>query len=380
MATGIVVPDAGQTTDEMLLVKWYVQAGDVVKVGDILADIETDKAVAELEAYVAGTVLALLAEEGDTVLTGQTLIWIGAPGEAVPEAEATAPAAPEASGSGFQPRQEAGGAAAPALAGHVLASPAARTEARRLGVDLAALGGSGPDGCVVKRDVLATGEGGEGGTWEPLSPMRRAVAARLQQSVREAPHFYVSMDVDMTQALQARELCEPRASVNDVLVKAAAGALVEVRGLNCRLEGERIHYLAEVNVGIAVSVEGGLVVPVLARADMLGLAEIAAESRRLVASARDGRLAAGPRGTFTLSNLGMYGVKSFTAIINPPEAGILAVGGLEDRLVLREGAVVAVPTLTLTLSSDHRLVDGALAAQFLQAVRTRLEAPAQAQL
>ena len=377
MATRIVLPDAGQTTDELLLMKWYVSVGDTVEVGDILADIETDKAVAELEAYVGGTVLVLLAEEGDTVTAGQTLLWIGEPGETItdeapeePEMQPAAPGEPEAE----QARPPAVTAMAP---GRAIATPAARTTARERGVTLSSITGTGPDGCVVKRDVLAAATSSEGnglrGTSEPLSPMRRALAARLQQSVRDIPQFTVTMEVDMTQALAARETTQPKATVTDVIIKAAADTLADFPRVNCRLEGDTVYYPAEVNVGIAVSVEGGLVVPVLARADALSLAEVAAQSRQLIESARAGRLAAGARSSFTVSNLGMFGVKSFTAIINPPEAAILAVGAIEDKLALRGAEIVAVPTLTMTLSCDHRLIDGALAASFLKALRERLE-------
>ena len=367
MATRIVLPDAGQTTDELLMMKWHVQVGDAVEVGDILADIETDKAVAELEAYVAGQVLALAAAEGDTVTTGQTLLWIGDPGEETgeePPVEAAVVPADSATAPELAPADAA------AVPGHVTATPAARTVARERGFALSDIAGSGPEGCIVKRDVP---DGEPHGTSVPLSPMRRALAARLQASVRDIPQFTVTMEVDMTGALLARQTTEPPATVTDVIVKAAADILAEFPRLNCRLEGDTVHYLAEINIGIVVSVEDGLVVPVLTHADTLSLAEVAAQSRQLVANARAGRLTAGARSTFTVSNLGMFGVKSFTAIINPPEAAILAVGAIEDKLVLRESGVAAVPTLTLTLSSDHRVIDGALAACFLQALRKRLE-------
>ena len=383
MATRIVVPDAGQTTDEMLLLKWYVRVGDVVEVGDILADIETDKAVAELEAYVAGHVLALLAEEGNTVTTGQTLLWVGDLGEEIGDPSDAFQREAKIQPDGDEeatPEPSPPATAAATVPGRPRATPAARTAAREHGLALTDIAGSGPDGCVVKRDVLAglppasPSEGGSlAGTSAPLSPMRRALAARLQGSVRDAPHFYVTMEVDMTQALTVRQASEPRATVTDVIVKAAADTLADFPRLNCRLEGDTVHYLAEVNIGIAVSVDDGLVVPVLARADCLSLAEVAAQSRRLIACARAGRLAAGARSSFTVSSLGMFGIKSFTAIINPPEVAILAVGAIEDKLVLTGAGVAAVPTLTLTLSSDHRLIDGALAARFLKAMRERLE-------
>ena len=383
MATRIILPDAGQTTDELLLVEWRVSVGDTVALGDVLADIETDKAVSELESHAAGSVLALLAEEGDTVRTGQTLVWIGKPGEEIPE-ETVEQHDVEA------PPTEA--APAPVAEAHVvqgtLASPAARELARARGLDVARVSGSGPDGCVVRRDIreriggllearLQPGTEGPDirGTSVPISPMRRAIAERLQQSVREAPHFCVVMDVDMSRALELRDTSPVKLTINGIIVKACADALVAVPRVNCRIEGDAIHYLRDINIGIAVGVEDGLVVPVLEHVDRLTLAEVAERSRRLVENARAGRLPAGPRSTFTVSNLGMYDVKWFTAIINPPESAILAVGAIEDRLVLTSAGIVARPTLTLTLSSDHRVIDGVLAAQFLAAVKQRLEAP-----
>ena len=369
MATRIVVPDAGQTTDELLLAKWHVAVGDEVEVGDFLCDIETDKAVAELESYVAGHVLKLMAEPGDTVTTGQTLLWIGEPGEAIDEepVETIEPVA-------TRPLR----ASEPAPSAYVggLASPAARTLARERGVDLATVPGTGPDGCIVKRDVLAAaGDQDARGTSVPLSPMRRTIAARLQQSVREAPQFYVAIDVDMTHALAAREATVPRVSVNDLLVKATADTLARFPSLNCRLESDTLRYLPDVNLGLAVGIDDGLVVPVLAQADRLTLAETGERTRALIANARAGRLPIGAPSSFTVSNLGMYGVRWFSAIVNPPEVAILAVGAVRDELALAPTGVIAVPTVTLTLSADHRVVDGQLAAWFLRALKDRLEDP-----
>ena len=368
MATRIVVPDAGQTTDELLLAKWYVDAGDEVEVGDFLADIETDKAVGELESHAAGHVLKLLVEEGDTVTTGQALLWLGEPGEEVPE-EPEDPSEPEQAPPAATDTELA---TAEGVVADSAATPAARVIARDRGVDLGSVTGTGPDGCIVKRDVLAVSTA-TGGRAVPLSPMRRAIAERLQQNVREAPHFYVSIDVDMTHALVARDESKVDVSINDLVVKAVADTLADFPEVNCRLDDDTLHYLDEVNIGIAVSVEEGLVVPVLKRADRLSLAEVGERSRRLIEAARSGRLAAGVQSTFTVSNLGMYGVKSFSAIINPPEAAILAVGALDERLALRDAGVVAVPTVNLTLSSDHRIIDGVVAARLLAALKRRIE-------
>ena len=375
MATKIVVPDAGQTTDELLLARWHVSEGDEVEAGDFLCDIETDKAVQELESHSGGCVLKLLVDEGDTITTGQTLLWLGEEGEEVEEDEGDGlhGRAAHATGGGEGGVGEAEvrtadgvGAEAPPTGRR--ATPAARSVARERGIELEGIVGSGPEGCIVKRDV--------GGTAIPMTPMRKAIAARLQQSVREAPHFYVAIDVDMTQALAVREAAEAKVTVNDLIVKASADTLAEHPRMNCRLEGDAIRLLEDVNVGIAVGVEDGLVVPVLARVSELSLAEVAEQSRRLVSNARDGRLPAGVQAGFTVSNLGMFGVKSFSAIINPPEAAILAVGAVGDKLVLAESGVVAQPTTTLTLSSDHRIIDGQLAARFLAALKERLERPA----
>jgi pyruvate dehydrogenase E2 component (dihydrolipoamide acetyltransferase) len=364
MPTPIVAPDAGQTTDEMTLVRWYVAPGDQIAVGDFVADLETDKAVLELESAVAGTVLALMAEVGETVVVGQTLAWVGAPGEEPPQEQPDAPA-PEA-----VPCPQPESLAARSAHGHLLASPAARSLARERDLDLTALTGTGPGGCLVQRDVLEASAAGER---VPLSPMRQAIARRLQASVREAPHFYVAMDVDMTRALAFREALDPKPTITDVVVSAAAQALREFPQVNAWVEGDAIRRLAQVNIGIAVSVDEGLLVPVLADADSLTLPELAAQTRALIAEAREGRLSTGPRAGFTVSNLGMMGVKWFTAIINPPEAAILAVGAVEQRLVLRGGQVTALQVVELVLSADHRAVDGALAARFLAAVKARLE-------
>lgn len=366
MATRVVVPDMGQTTDEMLLGAWHVAVGDTVAVGDVLVDIETDKAVAELESYAAGQVLALLAAEGDTVGVGDALLWIGAPGEAIDETPSTRVSPAEA------PPQARADAPTSSPPSGLLATPAARTLARERGLDLGSVAGSGPDGCVVRRDVqsLTTADG----TAIPLSPMRRAIAARLTRSVREAPQFTLAMDVDMTRALEARASHPSRVSVNDLLVKACGDALAAFPRMNCRIEGDALHQLPGANVGIAVSVEDGLVVPVLEGADALTLPQVAEESKRLIEAARAGRVQAGARAALTVSNLGTYGVSWFRAIVNPGEAAILTVGAIEDRLVLPPTGVEARPGVTLTLSCDHRIVDGALAARFLGEVKRRLEA------
>ncbi|HQK94030.1 MAG TPA: dihydrolipoamide acetyltransferase family protein [Armatimonadota bacterium] len=370
MATPIVVPDAGQTTDEMVLANWHVNVGDVVQIGDVLADIETDKAVAELESVAAGHVLAVLAEEGDTIRVGQTLLWIGQPGEGVPD-----PAA-EAEETGARQAARTAEMVASAETGGLRATPAARTLARERQADLAAITGTGPNGCVVKRDVLAAAGPPPGGMVRPVAPlsdMRRAIGRRLQQSVREVPQFQVGIEVDMTLALAARQAQPAKVSINDVVVKACGDTLARFPAMNCQLDGDGVRYLDEANVGMAVRVDDGLVVPIVRCVDQLSLGELAARTRELIDSARAGRVPLGLRSALTVSNLGMYGIRWFTAIVNPPEAAIVAVGAIEDKLVLGPRGIMAVPTLALTLSVDHRLIDGALAARFLAAVKAQLE-------
>jgi pyruvate dehydrogenase E2 component (dihydrolipoamide acetyltransferase) len=409
-AARVVVPAAGQTTDQLTLLKWRVKEGDTIKRGDVLGDLETDKAVMELESIHEGQVLKVLASEGETVTVGSTIMFIGQPGDVIAEeAPAQKPATKEPEQEmapvpapsekvpaqarthagygpcGFRPsRTHPASAAVVTRTGLLLATPAARALAKQQGVDLRSVIGHGPEGCIVLDDVRQAGTGMSTadaallGTSQPMSRMRRAIADRLQQSMQQSPHFYVAMDVDMTNALAARERFNAsrsgqKVTINDMIVKAAADTLARFPKVNCRMENGTLHYLKDVHVGVAVSLEDGLVVPVLANADKLPLAEVSQRTRSLVAEARSGKTGGGSQGTFTVSNLGMYGVKFFTAIINPPESAILAVGGIEDKLVLTPRGISAIPNMTLTLSSDHRVIDGGLAAQFLAALRDRLQ-------
>lgn len=391
MPVKIIVPAAGQTTDELRLIRWLVRVGDSVKKGQILAELETDKATMELESIAEGVVLKLIGEPDQMVLAGDALLFIGRPGEVIDDgpiaAPQTATPAPTTTDLNVHVDDPVANAEAKANSpangsGRLKATPAARTMAHRAGIELSGLIGSGPEGCVVRNDVArARGNTSAGlvDRLEQCSPMRRTIAARLQQSIREAPHFCVSMDVDMTRVMlrRAKLNADPAAtakiSLNDFMIKAVAMTLLEFPRLNSRLEGDALHYLEEINIGIAVGTDEGLLVPVVPAADRLSLGRIAEEARRLATEARAGRLSGATRGTFTISNLGMYGVRQFNAIINPPECAILAVGAIRETLQLTPTGIVAVPIMTLTLSADHRVVDGMLAAQFLAALREKLE-------
>ncbi len=283
-------------------------------------------------------------------------------------------------------------------------SPNARRLARELGIDLRQVKGSGPGGRIVGKDVKAAKEAGiavagaaaaaakakpvvgqraEGqpqpGTQEALTKMRRAIGANLQQSFRDIPHFFVTMSIDMTRAMAVRAQLnegkpkERRVSVNDLVVRACGLALKQYPAVNCRLKDDTVHYLSDVNIGIATAIEAGLVVPVLTNVDQRSWEELAMEAKNLVQQARKGKLLNVGKGTFTISNLGMFGVEEFTAIVNPPEAAILAVGGIKEEVVAVNGMIGVKPLMRVTLSSDHRLIDGALAAQFVAAIKLYME-------
>lgn len=295
-------------------------------------------------------------------------------------------------------RRDVEAAFAPAAGpeGRVLASPNARRLAGEMRTDLARIRGTGPGGRIVGRDVksqaasAAAAPRGQApaqpaagqpqpGTKVPMTKMRRAIGNNLQYSFRDIPHFYVTMSVAMSRAAELREKInlgrpkERKISVNDLVLRATAVSLRRFPGVNSRLEEDSVHYLADVNLGVATSVEAGLVVPVITGADKRTLDELSAEAKRIVAEARGGKIIGSGKGTFTVTNLGMYGVDEFNAIINPPEAGILAVGAMKNEVVDIGGGIGVRPMMRLTFSCDHRIVDGVMAAQFLQSIKKYLE-------
>ena len=415
MAIDILMPALSPTMETGTLAKWTVAVGDTIRSGDVIAEIETDKATMEVEAVDDGILAGIMVAEGtEGVVVGTPIGRLAEEGEspddvaAAPvEVPAQAPSAPEvappAAPSVAAPAATATietpqPTPAPAVTSttRIFASPLARRIAADLGVDLTSLAGSGPHGRILRRDVEAAGAvpvapapaAGEvavqgASTLEPNSQMRRIIASRLQESKQTAPHFYLTVDCEIDALLAARRQMNDTApdgvkiSVNDLVIRAAAMALIKVPKANASWEGENTRLFAHADIAMAVAVDGGLVTPVIWAAEKKGLAEISTISRDLAMRARDGKLA--PEeftgGSFTISNLGMYGVREFAAVINPPQGAILAVGAGEERPVVKDGQLAVATVMTVTLSADHRVVDGAVGAEWLQAFKGYVEAP-----
>jgi pyruvate dehydrogenase E2 component (dihydrolipoamide acetyltransferase) len=418
MITKVVLAKLSPTMEEGTVVKWSKAEGDAVKVGDVLAEIETDKANMEMEALGAGVLRKVLVPAGGKAPVGALIGVIADPGEDISPAlaeaaapvPAAAPPAPPAPGPAPPPEPTARPVAVPAAAppavvagGRVKASPLARAIAARRNVPLASVAGTGPGGRIVKRDVEgflasppAPGErpapaaparpavpvpSVPPGTAIPLSGMRRTIAKRLAESMYTAPHFYVTVEIDMGAAVSLREQLaraeDVKLSYNDLVLKACAKALTRFPTVNASWTGEAIQTHADVHLGVAVSLPEGLITPVVRNADRKHVAEVSREVKDLAARARDRKLK--PEeftgSTFTVSNLGMFDVTEFTAIINPPESCILAVGAVRKVPVVEGDRLGVGHRMKVTLSSDHRVVDGALAARFLAEVRRLLENP-----
>ena len=401
MATKVLMEALSPTMEEGRLVEWKKKEGDPVAVGEVLAEVETDKAVMELQARAAGIMLKHAIAPGATVPVGNLVGVIGDAGEdisslvaakAAPVTKAVPAAAPSAP-SGTSPRPTA--EPAPSAGGRVKASPLAKKIAADRGVDLSRVSGSGPEGRIVVRDLdgapaapAATGVTApviRAGTGEPyrdvpLSQLRKAIAKRLTQSIGPVPTFYLTTEVDMERVAEARQAlaaAEVKISFNDIIVKAVALALRQHPACNAWWQDDRIRYWNEIHVSMAVAIEDGLITPVIRHADLKSLLEIGAESRDLAARARDRRLAPEEYtgGTFSVSNLGMFDIDQFTAVINPPEAGILAVGSIAPKPVAEGDRVVVRKRMRVTMSCDHRVIDGATGAAFLRTLKQMLENP-----
>jgi pyruvate dehydrogenase E2 component (dihydrolipoamide acetyltransferase) len=385
MATRIIMPQGGQDITEGIVVRWLKAEGERIVRGEVICEVETEKAVFEVEAPADGVLLKIIAPAGTRVPVFAAIGIIGAPGEEIgPDLLGSAPAPPEDALDMAAIRRRAAGRAG--RSADAPASGRARRLAAEKGLDLSAVDGSGPQGRITAKDVLLHVEKRKlsvaalRGRTTPLSPMRRAIGRRMGQSKQTAPHFYATVSADVTAALELRDRINRDTggaiSITDLTLKATALALKDLPAMNCRLHADQILYLEDVNLGLAVMVDEGVMVPVLPRADRLSLDEIAKRSAEAAALARAGRQAAAEPACFTVSNLGMLGLDSFTAIINPPEAGILAVGRVEKRPVVRNDTEICIRSmLTLTLSVDHRVVDGALAAKFIARVKNYLENP-----
>ena len=411
MAEVIRMPKMSDTMEEGVLVKWLKKEGDILKVGDILAEVETDKAVMELENYEEGTLLHIAIATGEKVAVDGLIAVVGEKGEDIQnllkEASTTSdtpsseskevaldPTTLDTSLSGG--KEVTASTVAPSTEEvtvsseeRVKASPLARKMAKEKGYDLRHIQGSGEGGRIVKRDVLAkstvpfTGilTASERYTDMPLSQMRKTIATRLSESKFTAPHFYLRTEAEVSALVAARNRIntdtEQKISFNDLIVKACAHALKRHPSINSSFQGEYIRQYEHVHIGIAVAVPDGLLVPVLRFADTKGLGTISTEIKQLAVAARDRILKAEQwtGSTFSVSNLGMYGLENFTAIINTPNACILAVGGILDKPVVREEKIVPGKCMQLTLSCDHRVVDGATGAAFLNTLKNMLEEP-----
>lgn len=405
--TEIVMPQLSDSMEQGLLLQWLIEDGAEVKVGDELVEIETDKATMAYQAEVAGT-LHIVAAEGSTVAVGETIATVGAASEADAEEQSqTQPEAPEQSGA---PALNG----APAAADAASATPVARRLAHAHGVELASLQGSGPRGRIVKADVLGaaglqdeppppapvpaatpasaagngSGSGNRAGQVEELTRLQQVVARRMAEAKSTIPHFQVQTEVSFGEALALRErlkqtaatLERPAPSLNDLIVKASALALRRHPHANGSYRDGRFELHERVNVGVAVAADGALVVPTVFDADGKSLGQLAAETRRLAERVRAGEITPPELSgaTFTVSNLGMYGMTAITPVINPPQAAILGVGAARPTLARDEhGEIVERSLLTLTLSCDHRILYGADAARFLADIRALLEAPLQ---
>ena len=415
----ITMPALSPTMTEGKLAKWLVKEGDDVRSGDVIAEIETDKAVMEVEALDDGKMASILVAEGtEGVAVGTVIAEILADGEesqAGNEANHEDAAQKESGGavasasSQSSEPQNSPQIAAPALATpqtgpqspavsssgpRIFASPLARRIASDRGLDLAAISGSGPRGRIIKADLDAAPQqasliptpinsSGDASTVIENSQMRKVIAERLQQSMQDSPHFYVNMDIDIGAMLAARKTLNNHApdgikiSVNDMIIKAASIALMRVPEVNASWEGTQTRRFAHADIAVAVAVESGLLTPIIRHADEKGLEAISSEMTALAERAHAGKLMPEEYsgGSFTISNLGMFGVTSFTAVINPPQAAILAIGAGEERAVVRDGQVTVATMMTATLSSDHRVVDGANAARFMKIFKDIVENP-----
>ena len=414
MAEIVYMPKLSDTMTEGVVATWNKNVGDTVKAGEVLAEIETDKATMEFESFYDGVLLHIGVETGKAAPVNSILAIIGQAGEDISAALASAsenapsPAveAPKTEAAPAPATVATPVAATPAPAvttapvsnnnnGRVFASPLAKKLASEKGIDIQSVAGTGESGRIVKRDVdhytpytpaertfSAAPSGVESFTDEPVSQMRKTIARRLAESKFTAPHFYLTMDINMDQAISSRKALNSldgvKVSFNDLVVKAVAMALKQNPGVNSSWMSDFIRRNQHVHIGVAVAVEDGLLVPVIRHADTKGLVQISAEVREYAQKAKDKKLQPSDweGNTFTISNLGMFGIESFTAIVNPPDSCILAIGGIKEVPVVKNGQVVPGNVMKVTLSCDHRVVDGATGSAFLQTFKTYMENPA----
>lgn len=408
MAEIVTMPRLSDTMTEGVVAKWHKQVGDKVSEGDLLAEIETDKATMDFESFQEGVLLHIGIEEGGSAAVDSILAILGEEGEDVNEilsqasSETEAPKAEEkteakekapeaAPAKKAEETKAAAKSVAPAAntSGRVIASPLAKKLADEKGIQLDTVNGTGDGGRIIKRDIDnftpantgASMTAQESYTDTPVSQMRKVIAKRLSESKFTAPHFYLTIEMDMDKAIEARKainaIPDTKVSFNDLVVKAVALSLKKHPAVNSAWMGDFIRQNDHVNIGIAVAVEDGLLVPVVRFADGKSLSQISGEVRTYAQKAKDKKLQPSDweGNTFTISNLGMFGIEEFTAIVNPPDACIMAVGAIRQIPVVKDGAVVPGNVMKVTLSCDHRVVDGASGAAFLQTFKTFMENP-----
>jgi pyruvate dehydrogenase E2 component (dihydrolipoamide acetyltransferase) len=437
MATQVVMPKLSPTMEEGQVARWLKKEGDKVSMGEPLAEIDTDKATMEMQALSAGVLRKVLIHEGESAPLGQPIAIIGEPDEDISEllkgATSQAPAKEAVEASDKLPESDKAPAiekpqAEPERAskpeptprpepstdgkrspgGRMLVSPIAARMAAEAGVDLNSVQGSGPGGRIIKRDIeaaakapktaaavgatlrpLAMPKAQPGAVYgpsayrdEPMSEMRRTIARRLVTSLGPVPHFFLTTEIEMDRAADMRQQIntlypDAKVSINDVIIKVAAVALIQHPQVNASFQDKTVRYYEHADIGVAVATENGLITPVIRAADVKSLIDIAGEVRELAGRARDRKLKPEEYlgATFSISNLGMFGIDEFTAVINPPEAAILAIGAMTDKPVARNGEIEIHKMMRVTMSCDHRVVDGAVGAQFLQTFKQILENP-----
>jgi len=420
MSIDVLMTQLSPTMTEGRIARWLKKEGDSLESGDVMAEIETDKATMEMEVVDEGVLHKILAVEGATVAVGTPIAVIAEDdeevpadyqpvGDAAPTAEATTAPAPAAAPVETAPAPAVMGSAVDSS--RIKASPLARRLARQKGINLAAITGTGPKGRVTKSDVEKAVKRGislGAGTAAVVTPaprpmpsgplpyhedefervensmMRKAIARRLVESKQQVPHFYLNVDVEMDRLMDLRAQLNEAAdgafklSVNDFVIKAVAKALVDVPAANASWTDASTLMHKHAHVSVAVAIEGGLITPVIRFAEQKGIVDISNEVKELAGRARAGELKPEEYsgGTFSISNLGMYGIKQFSAIVNPPEGAILAVGATQERPVVKNGGLTIAKVMTLTLSCDHRVVDGAVGAEYLAALKKHIETPA----
>jgi pyruvate dehydrogenase E2 component (dihydrolipoamide acetyltransferase) len=421
MATDIKMPQLSDTMSSGKILTWRLKEGDTVKRGDILAEVETDKANLEIESFFNGTLLKVMIPAGAVAKVGEVIAVIGQAGEAVsaPSSTGSAVTAPAPSATSTpKPLHVASTTSAPQAAPtpltvvstqeRVKASPLAKKVAENLQVNLSDIQGSGPNGRIVRRDVEAaagssvaqvTGQAvpaiapapipaptpasAAAGTYTPLSKMRETIARRMQESVTTAPHFYVTNSVNMGEAMRLREALKERPdykgiSMNHLVIKAAAYGLSREPRVNAAMRDGQLYQPPAINIGIITAIEDGLIIPVLKEVDQMSLKDVVFEARAAIERARAGRPSSSDLsgGTFSISNMGMFDVENFTAIINPGQGGILAVSAVKEEPIVHRGQVVIGSIMKVTVSVDHRIIDGVMASTFLKHFKEALELPA----